>query len=406
VRKLKIGGLVALIVLVLVGAVAFRSYGPSMSASKEDAADRGGKRKGRSGQPVPVITVQAEAEDFKIRRRTIGILESPAVVVIRSRIDSLVLERHVFDGQLVRKGNLLFTLDDREIQALIARDQAQLAKDKATLAEAQADLGRKRELIEKRVAPQQQLDQAVATYKAAQQTVEADEAVLQADRLKLGYARLEAPITGRVGAVRTTPGNLVSANDTAGLVTITQIKPIRAGFTLAERDLTALRKAFAQSPPAEVRVYAPSEDKLLATGTLDFVDSSVDFSSGTIAAKAKFANQNLELWPGMYVDVEIDLGHRPNTVMIPAVAVQSGQKGPFVFVATNGATAEMRYVTLAGGDGDRLAIAKGVEAGERVVVEGQMRLTAGGRIKETSPDKMEPRTQKDAKKASDGGAPE
>jgi len=365
-----------------------------------------GKRKGRATQPIPVITVAAQAEDFKIRRRTIGILESPAVVVIRSRIDSLVLERHVFDGQLVRKGALLFTLDDREIQALIARDQAQLAKDKATLAEAQADLGRKRELIEKRVAPQQQLDQAIATYKAAQQTVEADEAVLQADRLKLGYAKLEAPITGRVGAVRVTPGNLVSANDTAGLVTITQIKPIRAGFTLAERDLTALRKAFARSPPAEVRVFTPGENKLLATGVLDFVDSSVDFSSGTIAAKAKFANAKLELWPGMYVDIEIDLGDRPNTVMIPAVAIQSGQKGPFVFVTTNGQTVEMRYVTLAGGDGDRLAIEKGVKAGERVVVEGQMRLTNAARIKETSADRSEPSPAKEAKKASDGGAPE
>jgi multidrug efflux system membrane fusion protein len=406
VRGLKFGGLAALIVLIVVGAVAFRSFGPSSPASSGKSSGQDGKRKGRATQPIPVITVAAQAEDFKIRRRTIGILESPAVVVIRSRIDSLVLERHVFDGQLVRKGALLFTLDDREIQALIARDQAQLAKDKATLAEAQADLGRKRELIEKRVAPQQQLDQAIATYKAAQQTVEADEAVLQADRLKLGYAKLEAPITGRVGAVRVTPGNLVSANDTAGLVTITQIKPIRAGFTLAERDLTALRKAFARSPPAEVRVFTPGENKLLATGVLDFVDSSVDFSSGTIAAKAKFANAKLELWPGMYVDIEIDLGDRPNTVMIPAVAIQSGQKGPFVFVTTNGQTVEMRYVTLAGGDGDRLAIEKGVKAGERVVVEGQMRLTNAARIKETSADRSEPPPAKEAKKASDGGAPE
>ncbi|MGD9804024.1 MAG: efflux RND transporter periplasmic adaptor subunit [Hyphomicrobiaceae bacterium] len=346
-----------------------------------------------------MITVRAEAEDFKIRRRTIGILESPAIVVVRSRIDSLVLEQHVVDGQLVRKGAPLFTLDDREIQALIARDKAQLAKDNATLAEAHADLGRKQELIEKKVAPQQQLDQAIATYKAAQQTVEADEAVLQADRLKLGYAKLTAPITGRVGSIRVTPGNLVNMNDTAGLVTITQIKPIRAGFTLAERDLASLRKAFAKSPPAEVRVYAPGDDKLLATGALDFVDSSVDFSSGTIAAKAKFANEKLELWPGMYVEVEIDLDVRPNTVMIPAVAIQSGQKGPLVFVTEDGKTVAMRNVEIAGVEGSRLAIAKGVKAGERVVVEGQMRLTNGARIAETSPEDS-PARPKDAKRTS------
>lgn len=402
-RKPSLAGVATLIGLLSVGAVAYRSCSPSSPVSNEAASDRGGKRKGASGQPVPVITAQAEAEDFKIRRRTIGIVESPAIVVVRARIDSQVLEQHVADGQLVHKGDLLFILDDREIQAQIARDQAQLAKDNAGLAQAQADLGRKQELIEKNVAPQQQLDQATSAYKAAQQTVEADEAVLQADRLKLGYARLEAPITGRVGAIRVTPGNLVGVNDTAGLVTITQIEPIRAGFALAERDLAALRKAFARSPPAEVRVYAPGEDKLLATGTLDFVDSSVDFSSGTIAAKAKFANEKLELWPGMYVDIEVDLDVRPKTVMIPAVAVQSGQKGPFVFVTKGGQTVEMRNVELAGSEANRLALAKGVEAGEKVVVEGQMRLTNGTRVRETAPEDNAPASkQKDAERESDG----
>ncbi len=209
-------------------------------------------------------------------------------MVVRSRIESQVLERHVRDGQMVAKGDLLFTLDDREIQALIARDEAQLAKDNAALAQAEADLGRKQELIDKRVAPQQQLDQATAAFKAAQQTVEADQAVLQADRLKLGYAKLEAPIAGRVGAIRTTPGNLVGANDTAGLVTITQLQPIRLGFTLAERDLAALRKA-SLSPTTAVRVYTPGSATPLEAGVLDFVDSSVDTTSGTIAAKATFA---------------------------------------------------------------------------------------------------------------------
>ena len=403
-RKARFAGVATLIGLLIVGAVAYHRYGPSSLQSNEVASDRGGKRKGGSGLPVPVITAQAEAEDFKIRRRTIGIMESPAIVVVRARIDSQVLEQHVLDGQLVRKGDLLFTLDDREIQALIARDQAQLAKDNAALAQAQGELGRKQELIEKKVAPEQQLDQAVAAYKAAQQTVEADEAVLQADRLKLGYAKLEAPITGRVGAIRVTPGNLVGVNDTAGLVTITQIKPIRAGFTLAERDLAALRKVFARSPPAEVRVYVPGEDKLLATGTLDFVDSSVDFSSGTIAAKAKFANDKLELWPGMYVDVEVDLDVRPNTIMVPAVAIQSGQNGPFVFVTKNDQTVEMRNVELAGVEGNRLAIAKGVLAGERVVVEGQMRLTNGARVTETAPESAAAAKHKDTKSTPDGGA--
>jgi membrane fusion protein, multidrug efflux system len=386
VRRVGFARAAALLGLVVVAAIVYRAYGPS-STPPDVALDRGTTRKGASaGRVVPVITAKAQLEDFGIRRRTIGILESPAIVVVKSRIDSLVLEQHIADGQLVNKGDLLFTLDDREIQALIARDQAQLAKDNAALAQAEADLGRKQELIDKKVAPQQQLDQATAAYKAAQQTVEADEAVLQADRLKLGYAKLQAPITGRVGAIRVTPGNLVGVNDAGGLVTITQIQPIRVGFSLPERDLAALRKTSEAAQPASVRVYTAGSATPLATGALDFVDSSVDPTTGTIAAKALFANANLELWPGMYVDVEIDLGVRPKTVMIPAVAIQSGQKGPFVFVTKDDQTAEMRNIELAGIEGDRAALASGVPAGERVIVEGQMRLVNGARIAETAPD--------------------
>jgi multidrug efflux system membrane fusion protein len=370
----------------IAAAVAAVAYYANPSPSPQTSGVRQGSGKGAAGRPVPVITADAASEDFRIRRRTIGTLESPAVVVIRSRIDSQVLDQHVSDGQLVRKDDLLFTLDDREIQALIARDEAQLAKDNATLTQAQADLGRKQELIEKDVAPQQQLDQATAVYKAAQQTVEADQAVLQADRLKLGYAKIQAPITGRVGAVRVTPGNLVGVNDTGGLATITQIKPIRVAFTLAERDLAAVRKAFAAKPPATVRVFTPGSDKPLEEGQLDFVDSGVDPSSGTIAVKGRFANPNLELWPGMFVDVEIDLSVQPNTVMIPSVAIQTGQKGPFVFVLKDDQTVEMRMVELVGIEGNKAALKSGVSAGESIVIEGQMRLTDGTRVAKASPE--------------------
>ena len=215
----------ALVGVLVLSAVFYRACAPS-SSLREAGGDSAATRKGAAtSRVVPVITAKARLEDFSIRRRTIGIIESPAIVLVKSRIESQVLEQHVRDGQVVKKGDLLFTLDDREIQALIARDEAQLAKDNAALAQAEADLGRKEELIEKNVAPRQQLDQATAVFKAAQQTVEADQAVLQADRLKLGYAKLEAPIAGRVGAIRVTPGNLVSVNDATGLVTITQVQP-------------------------------------------------------------------------------------------------------------------------------------------------------------------------------------
>jgi multidrug efflux system membrane fusion protein len=340
---------------------------------------------GRAAATAPVTTAVAQTEDFAIRRRTIGILESPATVVVKSRIESQVTQQHVRDGQLVRRGDLLFTLDDRVVRAAIARSEAQLAKDQATADRTRVDLERYQRLAETSAAPRQQLDQATADHKIALATVEADRAQLRADNLQLDYTTIDAPIGGRLGSIRVTPGNLVSVNDPNGLVTITQIRPIRANFTLAERDLAALRKASLAKTPAAVRAYVPGASEVLATGELDFVDSAVDTASGTIAAKAKFANEKFELWPGMYVDVEIDLDVRPNTVMIPTVAIQSGQDGPFVFVVTPERKADMRKIELAGIQGDRAALASGVNEGERVIVEGQMRLVDGANVTEGTP---------------------
>jgi len=365
-------------VLVATGLAAYHFYGPNRAAVT-------GKQRGGAGTvvaSVPITTALVRVEDFAIRSRTIGILETLATVIVKSRIESQVLEQHVKDGQFVKKGDLLFTLDDREINATIARDEAQLQKDQATLTRTEADLERYQRLIQTNAAARQQLDQAIADRNSAQATVEADRAQLQTDHLRLGYTKIEAPIDGRIGAVRVTPGNLVSVNDSTGLLTITQIAPIRVAFTLAERDFAALRKALGQSVPAAVRVYVPGANEALATGQLNFVDSSVDSTSGTIAAKAVFANETLELWPGMYVDVEIDLDVRPNTALIPAVAIQSSQRGPFVFVANPDQKAEMRMIQVIAIEGDRAALGTGVKEGERVIVEGQMRLVDGARVTE------------------------
>jgi multidrug efflux system membrane fusion protein len=374
------------VALLAVAIAAGAGYWYSWPFSQHAAvASRKGSRATTPVGSVPVVSQLVTVEDFPIRRRTIGILESPATIIIRSRIDSQVLEQHVTDGEIVKKDDLLFTLDDREIKATIARDEATIAKDQAALTQAEAALRRTQELISKNVAPQQQLEQATAAYKAAQQTVEADEAVLQADRLRLGYAELKAPITGRIGAIRVAPGNLVSANDTAGLVTLTQMQPLRVSFTLPERDLAALRKAAQRTPPAMVRVHASGESEPLSSGTLDFVDSSVDSSSGTIAAKATFPNEHYKLWPGQYVDVEIDLDSRPDTISVPTVAIQSGQSGPYVFIAKEDQSVELRKVELVGAEGNRSAVASGLKAGERIVVQGQLRLSPGARWHEAEP---------------------
>ncbi len=367
------------------GYAGYRHFaGKAAPASSAGGPARQGGSLGGAQAAIPVVSAAAEQGEFPVRRRSIGLLESPAVVTIRSRIDSQMLEKHVNDGQLVRKGDLLFTLDDRELKATIARNEAQLAKDEAARDRANADLTRTQELIARNVAARQQLDEKIADAKAAEATVEADKAQLENDRIRLGYTKITAPITGRIGVIKVTPGNLVSAGATEGLVTITQIRPIRVSFTLPERDLPALRASRRREPPPTVRVFAPNSDKPIASGELNFVDSSVDTATGTIMAKATFANDDFTLWPGMYVDVEVDLDTRQDVVSIPTVALQTGQKGPFVFVVGADGIAELRNVETGGTVADRTAIRSGLKQGERVVVEGQLRLANGARVRDQS----------------------
>ncbi len=336
---------------------------------------------------IAVATVEAVAVDFPVRRQAIGLVESPATVVILSRIDSQMAEQHVHDGQLVKRGDLLFVLDDREIAAAVAKDTATVQKDEALLAQTVSDLHRAQELLSKNSASQQQVDVATTNQKSAEAVLAADKATLDADKAKQSYTRIYAPIAGRVGTVRVTPGNLVKANDAAGggLVTITQVEPLRVTFALPERDLPLLREATAHGKQPDVAIEAPNSGTR-TTGKLNFVDSAVDAASGTIAAKAWFANEQGVFWPGQYVQSSAVLGTMPGAISIPTVAVQMGQKGAYVFVVGANGVIDIRDVTVVAADGQNSAIT-GLKAGEHVVVEGQNRLTKGSAVNETQRDR-------------------
>ena len=324
-----------------------------------------------SGKPAVAVKVaEVTQASMPIRRRTIGWVEPIAAVAIKSRINSVIMEQHATDGAFVNKGDVLFVLDDREAKAAIARDEAAMAQHQAEVERARGDLERTKTLVAKQTASKQTLDQVVA----------ADKAILQSDRLILSYTTITAPISGRLGAVAVTPGNLVAENGDVALVTITQMQPIRLSFTLPDRDIDALRAALAQYPPATVRVFTKGEKTARANGNLIFIDSTVDAASGTITAKAEFANENLALWPGQYFDVEIELGVEPQAAIVPTVALQVGQDGLYVFVVTPENKAEMRKVTVTGSDADRSAVTAGLQPGERVVVEGQHRLSPGAPV--------------------------
>lgn len=362
-------------------------------ASPQSPASRGAKPARTDPPPVLVVTALAEKGDMPIRRRTIGFAEPVASVALKARLDSQVKEQRVAEGQTVAAGDVLFMLDDRELKAQIARDEAALARDAALLERTRADLARKRDLVAKGATSQQLVDQAVSDEAVAAATLTADQVAIGLDRVRLDYAVIRAPIAGRVGAIAVTPGNLVKANDTGALATITQITPIRVTFSLPERDLSAVKGALGRGEPPVVRTFASGTTRLLATGKIDFLDSAIDMTSGTVTAKAIFDNQGMALWPGQSLDVDVETGRVAGAAIVPTVAVQPGQAGPYLFVLTPDQRVEIRQVEVALVDGARSAISKGLKPGEKVVTDGQMRLFAGANVREQTPAKSAPATR-------------
>lgn len=342
---------------------------------------------GRAPRGVAVVSATASTADFPIIRHAIGFIASPAVVNVNARISSQIVSIAVKDGQMVKAGDLLFSLDDRALRAQVAHDQATLAKDQATLVSNTADLDRAKDLAAEQAGTQQAYDQALAVQKAQAATVDADKAQLDADTIQLGFAGITAPITGRLGVVNVSVGDLVGppgGGSTAStpLVTITQMDPLEVDFALPESDLDLLHAALAKPRPGAVTLMRQGDAKPVGTGTLDFLDSSVDTQSGTIAARASVPNPDLALWPGQYVDVALNAGTMPQMTSIPTVAVQPSQKGPFVYVVKPDDTVEMRPVTVALSQGEASGISQGLKSGEKVVVEGQTRLKDGAAVRD------------------------
>jgi len=353
----------------------------------DKAAGASDNAKGGGGRSASIVAATATTADFPIRRYAIGFVSSPAVVSINARVSSQIVSIAVKDGQMVKAGDLLISLDDRALKAQLAKDQATLTKDQAMLVSAQADLQRAKDLVAKQAGTQQTYDQALAAQKAAAATIDADKATIDADTVQLSYATITAPISGRLGAVNVSVGDLVTTSNgnsssSTPLVTITQMDPLQVNFTLPESNLALLHKALADPEQGDVTLTKDGDPTPIGKGMLDFVDSSVDTASGTIATRASIPNADLSLWPGQYVNVVLEAGTMPRMTSVPTVAVQPSQKGPFVYVVKPDNTVEMRPVQVALTEGANSAISGGLKSGEKVVVEGQTRLKNGAAVHE------------------------
>ncbi|MGK9204414.1 efflux RND transporter periplasmic adaptor subunit [Sinorhizobium meliloti] len=340
----------------------------------------GSKSSGDGPRGASVEVAEVKAQDFPVVVSTFANVNAPETVTVNARVSSQITEIHVKDGQMVKAGDLLFSLDDRALKATLDRDQAILAKDTALLTDAGIELDRARTLRDDKSGTQQAYDTALAAQQSAKATVDADQATVEADKVALSYTSIRAPIDGRLGAVQVTIGDLVGtpgSGSPTSLVTITSIDPIEVAFHLPERYLQSFKSRLDAGSTPQVKARLSGSGKVVGAGVLDFIDSAVDTATGTVMMRAKFDNGEQKLWPGQYVEVDIEQKILPQAAVIPAVAVQTGQTGEFVFRVTPQDTVEVRPVVVAANDGQEAAISSGLGAGDKVVTEGQNNLKAG-----------------------------
>lgn len=327
---------------------------------------------------VPVTVAVAEQKDVPLQVTTIGSVQPFSTVAIRALAGGQLMAVSFREGDEVKRGQLLFTIDPRPYQAALSQAQANLARDEAQLRNAQSQAARYADLVKKDYVTHEEYDRIAAGAEAAKAVVAADRAAIETTQLELSYCQIHAPIDGRTGSLQVHAGNLVKANDTTPLVVINQVHPVYVQFTVPEAQLAQLRARFAGKP---VPVTAtPQGSGATENGTLTFVDNAVDATTGTITLKATYDNRDNALWPGQYVNVAVTLANRPNSVVVPAQAVQNGQRGQFVFVVKNDNGVEMRNVTIAQSINQETIIDKGVAAGETVVTDGQLKLTPKSKV--------------------------
>jgi membrane fusion protein, multidrug efflux system len=356
------------------------------AAAKGSAPGAGGKPTANAGPPgkraappAPVITDKAKLGTVPLRLEGVGSVMARSTVAIKARIDGQLMEAAVKEGQLVKKGDLLFRIDSRALESQLRVAEANLARDRANLEKAKSDHSRIGDLANKGFSPKAKYDDAKASLGALEATIKADEAAIEAAKLNLDYAVIRAPIAGRTGNVLVHPGNMVKANDTQALIVLTEIAPVYVAFAIPERYLGEVKRLMTAGKVG-VDVWTPEAKSEKIKGELFFMNNAVDTSTGTITLMATFPNADQKLMPGQFVQASALLGTLDQVVVVPSRAVQVGQKGTFVYVAKDDLTAEFRLVQVGDSVDGQSVIKSGLAAGETIVVEGQLRILPGGKL--------------------------
>jgi membrane fusion protein, multidrug efflux system len=372
--------------LVVAGIVVWRWHpwgGPSGGSS---AQSEGGGRHGRGGpsafgnQPQPVHVATATQGDMPVVLTALGTVTPLATVTVQTQLSGTLQTVAFQEGQMVKKGDLLAQIDPRPYQISLENAEGALARDQALLQTARLDLKRYQTLLAQDSIASQQVDTQASLVQQYIGTVKSDQANIDTYKLDLIYARITAPVAGRVGLRQVDPGNYVTPNLTNGLVVITQLQPISVIFTVSEDSLPQIMKQVQAGAKLSVTAYDRSNTTSLATGALETLDNQIDTTTGTLKLRAMFNNPDNLLFPNQFVNARLLVDTIHDAVIVPTSAVLNGSMGQFVYVVQPDNTVTVRQVKTGPVDGERTSIASGLQAGERVVIDGSDRLKEGAKI--------------------------
>jgi multidrug efflux system membrane fusion protein len=377
-------------------------YGCASNGSTPPAA-KGGKK---GGGDVPVAVAKVSRRNVPINIQVIGNVEAYSTIAVKAQVGGILTKVSIQEGDFVKAGDLLFTVDPRPLKAQLDQMQATLAKNNAQLRQAEANLARDlaqekyahsqadryAKLMQEGVISREQSEQTRTNADAISQAVSADRAAIESAKaeivateatvenykVQLGYTEIRSPINGRTGNIMVKQGNVVNAN-TVDLMTINEVEPIYVTFSVPEAQLRDIKKYMAGGK-LQVTVTPQEDEAATQTGFLTFVDNSVDPATGTIKLKGTFPNHDHKLWPGQFLRVTLRLTTHTDALIVPNQAVQTGQTGEFVFVVKDDRTVESRPVTTSARIDQDMVVEKGLEFGETVVTEGQLRLAPGARV--------------------------
>ncbi len=372
-RRNKLTGLLVLVLIVLGSAGAYRYWQGSRAAAAPKVA----------ALPVPVVTAVATEEDMPMLLSGIGNVTPLYSVTVKVRVDGQLDSVAFVEGQNVKAGDLLAQIDPRPFQAQYQQAQAQKARDEAQLKNSQLDLDRYTLLWQQDSVSKQIYDTQRANVEQLKAAVQADQAQVDNARLQLDYTTVRAPISGRTGARLVDPGNLVKASDANGIVVINQIDPISVIFTLPEDKFQSVNRVAGDGrKPLQVMAFAREDASLLGTGKLTLINNQIDTATGTVQFKAVFPNPARSLWPGQYVNAQIVLGTRQRAVTVPTTVIQRGPNGLYAYVVNEDESVAMQPVKIAYSQDGKSVVENGLNAGMRVVVDGQYKLKPGTKITE------------------------